>query len=213
MPPLSSPTAGERCLIQSNVTETVRPQDLDELVRMIAPLMRGFAAPWAVAGGWAIDLSLDRVTRPHGDVELAVFRADQHLLHDHFRGWTFEKIVDGRRLPWQRGEEVSLPVHEIHARSPDDPRRSIELLLNERAADHWVFRRDPRVTLPLERAILTSPRGLPILSPAIVLLYKSKDPRAKDEADFRVARPALDREMTNWLRLAIATSQPDRAPT
>jgi hypothetical protein len=37
-------------------------------------LMRGFAAPWWVAGGWALDLWLGRRTRDHEDLDVAVLR-------------------------------------------------------------------------------------------------------------------------------------------
>src|SRR4051794_26495177 len=107
--------------------------------------MAGFAAPWCVAGGWALDLFLGRVTRAHGDVELAIFRDDQSLLHEHLHDWTFEKIVNGRREAWHDRERLSLPVHEVHARSPGEPPQVIEFLLNERNASAWVYRRNAAV--------------------------------------------------------------------
>ena len=41
-----------------------------------AHLLAGTEVPWAVAGGWAIDLHLGRQTREHGDLEVAIPRAD-----------------------------------------------------------------------------------------------------------------------------------------
>ena len=187
----------------------MQPADLPASLRRAAELMRDFPAPWCVAGGWALDLFLGRVTREHADVELAIFREDQACLRRHLRDWTFEQIIDGRRLPWPADERLALPVHEIHARPRDERNLAIEFLLNERAADHWVFRRDPRVTRPISRAILTSNVGDPILCPEIVLLYKSKAPRAKDEADFTMAHSALDAEQHSWLRAALQTCHPD----
>ncbi|HEV2736058.1 MAG TPA: hypothetical protein VGV85_14520, partial [Longimicrobiaceae bacterium] len=49
----------------------------------VAAAMRGFGAPWCVAGGWALDLFLGRATRPHADVDLALFRDDQARLREH----------------------------------------------------------------------------------------------------------------------------------
>ena len=37
--------------------------------------------PWAVCGGWGIDLFLNRVTRPHEDVDFAVLRKDAWLVN------------------------------------------------------------------------------------------------------------------------------------
>jgi hypothetical protein len=42
-------------------------------------LLAGYSKPWAVCGGWAIDLFLHHVTRPHKDVDFAILRKDQLL--------------------------------------------------------------------------------------------------------------------------------------
>jgi DNA-binding transcriptional LysR family regulator len=57
----------------------------------VAGLMEGFGRPWCIAGGWAIDLFLGRQTRPHKDVEIAIFRDDQRRLFEHLAGWTINK--------------------------------------------------------------------------------------------------------------------------
>ena len=186
----------------------MREADVPESLRAARELMRDFGAPWCVAGGWALDLYLGRVTREHADVELAIFRDDQTLLHRHLRGWTIDKVVNGSRLPWPADERLALPVHEIHARSSDDPPMALEFLMNERQADHWDFRRDARVTLPIARAILAGVLDYPVLCPEIVLLYKSNSSRAKDEADLIQARDALDGSHRAWLRLALETCRP-----
>ena len=181
----------------------------EEVATAIRPLMDGFGAPWCVAGGWAIDLFLGCATRSHADLELAVFRQDQSLLHSQLHGWTFTVSVNGRREEWQQGDRLELPLHEIHAYSPDVPRRSIEFLLNERDDANWVFRRDPAIVLPLDRAIVNTKFGVAALSPEIVLLFKAKTPRAKDEADYDAACAALGDERRRWLRSALLTCHPD----
>jgi Aminoglycoside-2''-adenylyltransferase len=137
----------------------VRREDKGEVLSAVPSLMHGFPALWCVAGGWAIDLFLGRVTRPHADVELAIFRQDQGLLHRQFPGWEFRKAVAGELAPWRVDERLSLPVHEIHARADKGAALSIEFLLNERVGDDWAFRRDLSVRLPIERAILRGDGG------------------------------------------------------
>lgn len=180
----------------------------EEVARRVLLLTEGLAAPWCVAGGWALDLFLGRATRPHADVELAVFRQDQSRLHEHFQGWKFTVRVDGRSEAWPQGESLELPLHEIHAYSPDDPPQSIEFLLNERDDGNWVFRRNAEVVLPLDRAMVQSTFGVGALSPEIVLLYKAKAPRAKDEADFNAVRTAMSDESRGWLRSALLSCHP-----
>lgn len=180
----------------------------DEVASAVLRLMDGFGAPWCVAGGWALDLFLGRATRPHADLELAVFRQDQSRLRAHFEGWKFMVSVDGRREPLQQGETLELPLHEIHAYSPGEPQLSIEFLLNERDAASWIFRRNPEVVLPLDRAMINSEFGVAALSPEIVLLFKAKAPREKDQADFQAASSAMSNSSGLWLRSALMTCHP-----
>lgn len=181
---------------------------LEDAIAFITPIMAGFPAPWAVAGGWALDLYLGQVTRPHADLELAIFRDDQLHLRRHLRAWAFEKVVGGRREIWKADETLTPPVHEIHARLDGPPGHAIEFLLNERTGGSWAFRRNPAVTLPLDRAILPAAAGLPILAPELVLLFKAKSPRAKAERDFRTAFPMLDAPRRRWLIEAIGRCHP-----
>jgi hypothetical protein len=168
-----------------------------------AGAMRGFRAPWCVAGGWALDLFLGRATRPHGDLDLALFRDDQARLREHLAGWSFRKVAGGRVVDWPAGEWLLPPVHEVYASPPGGSAPELELLLNEREGGEWVFRRDPRVRCPADRVIVRAAAGLPVLCPAVVLLYKAKHLRPQDERDFAAARDGLGRARREWLRAAL----------
>lgn len=161
---------------------------------------------WAVAGGWALDLFLGRQTREHADLDLAIWRSDQHkvraALSPH---WVPDVVENGGLRPWNPDQWLSLPVHEIHARPVNGVQPALEFLLNERDDTAWIYRRDSEIRRDLARAIVVRDT-IPFLAPEIVLLYKSKAPRSTDAADFRVALPALSPEQREWLRLAIARS-------
>jgi len=178
-------------------------------IRAVAEALAPLRAPWAVAGGWAVDLALGRVTRPHADVDVAVFRDDQAALRQALPGWHFDVAIAGALVPWRRDTRLELPVHEVHARPPaGDASPTIELLLNERAGTEWVYRRDRAVRRPLERVFRAAVGGVRVLAPEVVLLYKSKAPRAVDEHDFHAARPLLGAEARAWLRDALRRSTP-----
>jgi hypothetical protein len=178
--------------------------DIPAEIRAVAEVLVSLRAPWAVAGGWAIDLALGRVTRRHADVDIAVFRSDQEELRASLSGWHFDIVVEGTILPWASGKLLRLPVHEVHARPLDATAGpALELLLNERDGSDWVYRRDSAIRLPLARAIRHGPGGLLVLAPEVVLLYKSKTPRPTDEQDFRAALPHLDVPARAWLRAAL----------
>jgi hypothetical protein len=177
-------------------------------------LMDGFGAIWCVAGGWALDLFLGRVTRAHSDVELAILRPDQSRLHSQFEGWAFTvSVPDGQgghwRKAWAKGELLELPLHEIHAYSPDEPAQSIEFLLSETEAGHWVFRRDPSITQPLDLAFVETEFGVHALRPEIALLFKSKSTRPKDEADFHAVVGVLNASRRQWLGAALHRTEPN----
>jgi hypothetical protein len=182
------------------------PESLEEAASRAASLMDGYGAPWCVAGGWAVDLFLGRRTRPHADLDLAIFRGDEQRLHEHLAGWTLELAVSGVLQPWVPGERILRAVHEIWARSPDGGR--LELLLNEHAGTEWIYRRDPAVRCPLAEVVTRSQAGVPVLCPAVVLLYKSRASRETDEHDFEQLLPALPAPQRRWLREALALAHP-----
>jgi len=182
------------------------PLRVEEELTAARELLTAHDIPWAVAGGWALDLFLGRETREHADVDLAIWRVDQRKLQEAAKpDWELQIAADGELRPWRAGDWLSLPTHEVHAHRVRHTGTSLELLLNERDETAWIYRRDPDVRRELNRAILVRD-ATSFLAPEIVLLYKSKAPRLTDEADFRVTLPALTAEQREWLRLAISRS-------
>src|SRR5262245_17467073 len=102
-----------------------------KIPHQVVTLLHGFRHPWFFAGGWAIDPFLGRPTREHADVEITVARNDQIRLQTYLRGWTLQKVAEGRLQPWNLGERLELPVHEIHAERTTGIIRKLEVLLNE----------------------------------------------------------------------------------
>lgn len=167
-------------------------------------ILTGLQCSWAVAGGWALDLFLDQITREHQDIEVTIFRDDQLILQEYFasRGWSMDYVDNRLLVPWPIAERLALPVHEIWCRSNN---RRIEVLLNECEDNAFVFRRDSRIRMPIERAFICSNTGIPVLAPEIVLLYKSKRAsEPKEQQDFSNVLEALDAERRRWLRESIA---------
>jgi hypothetical protein len=177
-------------------------------IAIAASALRALTVPWAIAGGWAIDVALGRVTRPHHDIDVSVFRADQFTVRAELADWTFEMVRDGARVPWPRDVWLDPPVFETYGWPPNsDAGSAFELLFDERVGDEWRYRRDPAVQRPLALALRRDPSGIPFLAPEIVLLYKSKAPCAEDEHDFAAALELLDAEARAWLRTAIARNE------
>jgi hypothetical protein len=174
--------------------------------RRIAALLAAYPHRWGVCGGWAIDLFLDRATREHKDIDIAILRADQKAMYAYLeaRGWSLEQAVAGELIPWMAHDLIELPVHTIWCRNPAHVPDFLEILFNDAAGDVFLFRRDPAIRLPLARAFITAPCGLPILAPEVALLYKSNNPELpKNQADFDHALPALAPGARHWLLMAL----------
>jgi len=175
---------------------------LDNALGTAVDALRGCPAGWAVAGGWAIDVFLGRSTRPHADVDIAVWRDEHEHLRTALPDWRFSIADSGQLRPWPAGTLLAPPLHELHAISADE-KSSVELLLNDRRDGSWLYRRDHTIRLALADAIQRD-GPLPFLAPEIVLLYKSKSPRATDDADFRHVLPRLSSGARQWLADALA---------
>lgn len=177
----------------------------------VAALMRGYPRSWYIAGGWAIDLYLNRRTREHDDIEVATLRGDQQELRSHLADWEFRKALPGGRglEHWEAGEWLEPPVHEIHARRQVGEPTSLEILLNETEGDVWKYRRNPAVTRDLTDIGITSRHNIPFLRPEIVLLYKAKVPRATDGEDLHNVLESLEPGARSWLRRAVGICHPD----
>jgi hypothetical protein len=171
----------------------------------VANLMSTYRRPWWIAGGWAIDLFVDRITRAHDDVDVAVLRKDQHALQRHLAGWRLTKVVAGTHEPWADGQQLRLPVHQVHGRRGHE---EVEFLFSDVTAGIWRFRRNEAVCLPLAELTVPTQRGLPALCPQVVLLYKAKAARDKDHEDFQLVLPQLPTEAKDWLAAALAACHP-----
>jgi len=91
----------------------------------------------------------------------------------------------------------------------------IELGFDKREGGEYVAQENPRVALPMDKAILYRD-GIPYLAPEVILFYKSdkyssESPYAKPrtEADFKAVMPMLPEESKKWLLEAIDAAYPD----
>jgi hypothetical protein len=182
-------------------------------VEAVSSIMAAFPRPWFIAGGWAIDLFMGTVSRRHEDLEVGIFRRDQHILRAHLSGWNLEKVIQGPNggmwVPWNETEWLELPIHQVKARRAGATPPEFELFLNELTGSDWWFRRKSEITHPASEIALRTAAGIPFLAPEIQLLYKARLHRLKDEHDFELARNALDAKQRSWLREALALFAPD----
>jgi hypothetical protein len=164
-----------------------------------------FPGPWWIAGGYAIELAVGRPFRAHEDIDVLVLRRDHRHVQAALAGWEWWAAdPPGTLRPWRPGERLPAAIHDIWCRpGPDRPWR-IQVMIDESDGGDWVSRRDPRLRRPLAGIGQASTDGIPYLAPEIQLLYKARNVRPKDEADFTAARPVLDEAQRQWLDGALA---------
>lgn len=171
--------------------------EVEEVRRRLA----GFPGDYWIAGGWAVDLRLGFLSRPHKDIEIAVDRREQALLLELPLLERIEYAHGGQLFRWAGEAPLLPPIHELYAFFKDG--FTLEVLLNEFDGNDWLYRRNAHVKLEYARFL----RGAAL--PAVVtLLYKSKHPRPQDEKDFESLLPMLDNGDRLWLREAIARDYP-----
>ncbi len=177
-------------------------------------LMWGFQQDWCVPSGWALDAFVGAPSRYHFDLDLLIWREDQLGLRQHLlaAGWELHVTVDGVYHPWAADEFLELPLHQVHARKEG---RFLDILLSDRDAEGWRFRRDPEITHEISSVMLPSSLGVKILAPEIALLFKSRSSggaaRSKDNQDFARALPCLTVKAREWLKLALQKTSPEHA--
>jgi hypothetical protein len=171
--------------------------------------LRALAARWWIAGGWAIDLALERVTRAHEDVDVGILRRDVPALRASLSDWQFFAARGGQLTELGHDESPSIDAHSVWCRPRGSVLWHLEVLLEMGDGVEWIYRRNPEIHRLWMDVLARSACGLPFLKPEVQLLYKSKHPRERDDEDLAVTLPALSYSARQWLRSAIAASHPN----
>ena len=173
-----------------------------------ALLLEGVDAPWGVAAGWALELFVGEPWREHEDLELAVPARRFDELRPALGGlelWV--PIGDGRLRPLA---DVPKPAsQQTWGLDPEARAWRIDVFREPSAGGVWICRRDDAIRMPYTRLLERTVDGIPFVRPEVVLLFKAKHAGEKDEEDFDVVLPRLDRERRNWLRGALQRVHPE----
>ena len=169
----------------------------DELAR----LLTGVELPWYVAAGWGIDLFLGGQHRDHEDLEIAVpaSRFDEILRALHGLEVFVVGPEPGVVRPLERARELLGPTHQTWVLDPEAGVWRFDVFREPSDGDTWICRRDARIRMPYSQVIERTGDGIPYGRPEIVLLYKAKHTRPKDDADFEAVLPLLEPARRRWL--------------
>lgn len=172
--------------------------------------MEGFGRPWWVVGGWAIEAATG-YRREHEDTDVSILARDVPA---------FVEFMDGR---WHVWNNVGGVLHPLGGQWRDVDEPASQLWLRADATSPWI------VDVPLtpddggrwtnkvvsdhvdhvENVTWVADDGVRYLLPEIVLVYKARLRRRKDDPDFEATLPVLNSERRNWMRHALLALVPD----
>jgi hypothetical protein len=173
----------------------------------VARCLAGITTPWCVAAGWALDLFHGRQTRAHGDIEIAIPAAGFPEVRSRFRGYVFDAAGSGRI--WEDATpDVLAAVHQTWLRDPATGNYLLDVFREPHDGDTWICRRDERIRFPYHEIIHHTEDGIPYLAPELVLLFKAKHTRQKDQADFDSTAPLMTVAQRDTLAELLARAHP-----
>ncbi len=173
----------------------------------VAAHLAGVAAPWCVAAGWALDLFRGTQTREHGDIEIAVPAAAFPEIRDRFPEHAFDAVSSGRI--WENATpEVLAASHQTWLRDRTTGDYLLDVFREPHDSETWICRHDQTIRLPYREIIHRTPAGIPYLAPELVLLFKAKHARPKDQTDFDGTIPHLAPAQRRTLAELLAHAHP-----
>jgi hypothetical protein len=173
----------------------------------VAHRLTGTATPWYVAAGWALDLFRGGQTRVHEDVEIGIPAASFAEIRNRFPGYAFDTVSSGRI--WENAAaNVLAATHQTWLRDPATGDYLLDVFREPHDGDTWICRRDDTIRLPYSDIIHHDDDGVPYLAPELVLLFKAKHVRPKDQADFDGTVPHMTSAQRETLAELLAHVHP-----
>ncbi len=175
----------------------------------VAKELDGFGRPWWVVGGWAIEAA-SGYRREHEDTDISILSTDVASLVEHLRGrWHVWNNVGGVLHPlgdrWVQGDE---PRSQLWLRRDARSPWVLDIPLTPSSNGEWTNKFLDRHVAQVDEVTWIAHDGISYLLPEIVLVYKARLRRPKDEPDFEATLPLLTPERRTWMRSALELVAP-----
>lgn len=180
-----------------------RRLDAAEVAQLLAPT----DVRWWLSGGSAFDQWTGAPLRERDRTTVSAVASTLDELIDDLPGHVTAWVQDeGDPLAWPGlTEGGDAPAVQLY-----DAERGawvLQVSLEDGTADRWVYRRDPRLQLPWDRAVLDVD-GIPTGAPEVQLVWQALRPDPDEEADKDVVLPALSEEARTFWERAILSIHP-----
>lgn len=167
---------------------------------------------WWICGGTALELFVGDGWRPHEDLDIGVLRIEASEVHGWLSSdWELWIAARGTLTPW-RGAPLSPEQQEnnIWVRQGPNAAWVFDLTVGSGDETEWIYRRDETTRRPSDTTIQRTTDGIPYLTPEIQLLFKSKNPKPKDDLDAEKVIPLLNADQRAFLKAAVPDAHPWR---
>lgn len=174
-----------------------------------AQLLDATAVRWWLSGGAALDRWLGRDIRERTNTDVSIVGADaMAFVADLPAGLSAWAPADdeGRVVPFAEASE-DLELQPILVRDDAAGAWVLRVNLEDGAPRAWVYKRDPRLQLPWDRAVLDL-GGVPTAAPETQLVWKALRPRPEDDVDKDAIVDELTPEALAWYERAILSIHP-----
>lgn len=181
------------------------PSTVDEVVDLLADA----SVRWWLSGGVALDHWLGKGVRPRPNIDVSVTPGDLAAL---------VAALPAGVTAWVPADEEREVVPFAEAPADADPQRVLlgdesrgswilQVNVEDGSSSAWVYKRDPRLTLPWDRAVIDVD-GVPTGAPEVQLVWKALRPRPEDDIDKDAVIAVLDDDARAWYERAILSIHP-----
>lgn len=173
----------------------------------IAELLSHGASSWWLSGGAALDRWVGSPIRPRRNSDVSVIAARLPALVAGLpAGYSAWHLAQGAMIPSPPASEDVDP-QPVFIRDDHAGAWVLQVNVEDGTDRAWVYKRDPRLQLPWDRAVLDID-GIPTGAPEVQLVWKALRPRPEDEIDKEAVLPRLSDEARSWWERAILTVHP-----
>lgn len=175
----------------------------------VAGLFAEASVRWWLSGGAALDRWLGQAIRPRPNTDVSVIAADLAALVESlpagFSAWAPSDDSDDLVSFADAPNDTDLQPVLVH----DDAENAWVLQVNaeDGAPRAWMYKRDPRLTLPWSRAVIDID-GIPTGAPEVQLVWKALRPRPEDTFDKDAVLPTLSDEAVSFYETALLRIHP-----
>lgn len=191
----SSPTADLRW-------EPLTPQGILEL-------LSGASVRWWLSGGAALDRWLGQPIRERENIDVSVVAGELAALIASLPAGISAWVPSGDEEGIVRFADApqNADLQPVLIRDDEKNVWLLQVNVEDGAPRAWVYKRDPRLQLPWERAVLDID-SIPTGAPEVQLVWKALRPRPEDHDDKDAVLPGLSPEAVTFVETALLRIHP-----